>query len=280
MRSKIQGYFAILRPINVALGMASIFIGAIVGGDVSAIERLGFACFSGALIMAGGNVINDYFDIEIDRINRPLRPIPSNQVDLEDALRFSIILFALGVFLSILINVLTLAIAVFASLGLVYYSSKLKRTILLGNIAVSFFAALAFVYGGVAVGHWKAALIPAALAFLFHLGREIVKDVEDQAGDKSQLAQTLSVRFGQKTSFITATIVFTFLLIFTFIPYSLDIYGVAYLWTVLIGVDLVVLGSLIYMWTSPFPRSLRRISTILKADMLVGLMAILIGATN
>ena len=227
--------------------------------------------------MAGGNVINDYYDVEIDRVNKPFRPLPASHLQVGEALTFARILFALGIFLSIFIQIFSIAMAVMIAAGLVFYSATLKRTILLGNIAVSLFSALAFVYGGLAVQRWQWTLIPAGFAFLFHLGREIIKDVEDQAADVSCGAQTLAVRFGKKSAFAVATVVFGLLIIATFLPYVFEIYGKKYFWTVLFGVDLVLIVVLVFMWVRPQPSSLRRISAVLKAVMLVGLFAIFLG---
>ncbi len=230
--------------------------------------------------MAGGNVINDYFDVEIDRVNKPFRPLPSKVVAAKGAFSFAILLFALGVFLSIFIFPSAVFVSVITSIGLFFYSAKLKQTVFLGNIAVSLFSASAFVYGGIAVGRWHGALVPAGFAFLFHLGREIIKDIEDQGADKTVSAQTLPLRFGTKTALKVTTVVFFSLILFTFFPYIFGIYGEIYFWVVLIGVDLVIVAALGFMWKHPSPESLRRISATLKADMPIGLLAIYLGLPN
>jgi geranylgeranylglycerol-phosphate geranylgeranyltransferase len=277
MNFKIKSYFAIMRPLNVQLGMVSIFLGAFITGTITPLQKVICACVSGGLVMAGGNVINDYYDVEIDRVNKPYRPLPASRLRAGEALTFARILFALGIFLSIFIQLFSFAIAVIITAGLIVYSAKLKRTILFGNITVSLFSALTFVYGGLAVDRWQWTLIPAGFAFLFHFGREIIKDVEDKAADASGGAQTLAVRFGNKRAFALATAVFGLLIFATFLPYVFEIYGKRYFWTVLLGVDMVLVVALVFMWTRPEPSSLRRISAVLKADMLVGLLAIFLG---
>lgn len=227
--------------------------------------------------MAGGNVINDYFDVDIDRVNKRSRPLPQGRIGLRDALVFSIILFALGVFLSIFISYVSFVLALVISIALFFYGAKLKKTLFIGNISVSLFSALAFVYGGVAVSRWESTIIPGLLAFMFHLGREVIKDIEDQDADASAAANTLPLRMGTKAGLIVVTAVFTALILFTFIPYLFDFYSEAYLWLVLFGVDAVLLALLAIMWRYPNPATLRRISAVLKADMLVGLLAIYVG---
>lgn len=277
MSSDIKSYLEMARPVNLLLGIISIFLGAFLTGTLEPLQNVILACLSGMLIMAAGNVLNDFFDLEIDRVNKAHRPLPAQKVTPDAARNFSIILFALGNFLSIFITWYSLGMALVVSAGLFLYNFKLKRTVLLGNLTVSLIAACAFVYGGLAVGHWRATMIPAGLAFLFHLGREIIKDIEDRQADRSKSAQTLPVRFGIPAALSAASVVFAILILFTFLPYLLKIYSAAYFWIALIGVDLVVIVALIFCWFNPFPDSLKKISTILKADMFVGLLAIYFG---
>lgn len=280
MSSKFSAYFKLVRPVNVLLGALSIFIGALVTGMLAPVTNVVLACISGALILAGGNAINDYFDLEIDRVNKPSRPLASGLIRPNATFMFSIILFAFGVFLSIFVNLLSCALAVVVATGLFFYSARLKRTVLLGNLAVSLFGALAFIYGALAVNHFAEALVPAGFAFLFHLGREILKDLEDQDGDRMHQALTLPVKFGPRVTLALATAVFSLLILLTFVPFALNLYGKAYLAIVVVGVDLVILGILVLMWMNPSPDSLRRISLVLKTDMFVGLLAILVGSQS
>ncbi len=280
MNFNLKGYFILIRPVNILIGALTVFVGAFITGTIQPLEKVLLACVSGSLIMAGGNVINDYFDVEIDRVNKPFRPLPSNTVRVSSALGFAIILFALGVFLSIFICVSAIFVAAITSIGLFFYSAKLKQTVFWGNITVSLFSALAFIYGGIAVGRWAGVLIPAGFAFLFHLGREIIKDIEDQSADKTVSAQTLPLKFGTRAALKVTTVIFSTLIIFTFFPYLFGVYSKAYFWIVFIGVDLVILVALGIMWKHPSPESLRRISATLKADMPVGLLAIYLGLPN
>ncbi|MFQ5486633.1 MAG: geranylgeranylglycerol-phosphate geranylgeranyltransferase [bacterium] len=277
MRSKFVSYVLITRPVNLAIALLSVCLGVFVAKTAAPLEKVVFACVSSVAIMAGGNTINDFFDVDIDRINKSFRPIPSGRMTQGAALQFSIILFVLGNFLSIFITIWAFGVALFTSFGLILYSAKLKHLVFAGNLGVSLFSALIFIYGGLAAQNWFPALIPAGFAFLFHLGREIIKDVEDQEADKAQSLRTLPVRYGEKTALVIITIVFVCLIFFTLVPYGAHIYGKEYLWTVLIGVDFVLLACLVYMWKNPLPYALRRISAVLKADMVIGLCAIVVG---
>jgi len=170
-----------------------------------------------------------------------------------------------------------LVLALGVSILLILYDLRLKRITLWGNLAVGLAGGLAFVYGGLAVGRPTGALIPTGFAFLFHLGREIVKDAEDISGDREAGAVTLPVRWGVRTAVAVASGTFGLLMPLTFVPFWLGLYGWLYLITVVFGVDLVLVYVVLSMWRDHSPSNLRRVSVVLKADMIVGLGAILAG---
>jgi len=276
-RRTLSGFIALTRPVNALISFLSIGMGALVTGTLEPGSKVLLAAFSGTLVGSAGNAINDYCDVEIDRINKPRRPIPSGRVSREQALYFAMALFASGVGLAVGIGLEAILLAVGASLLLVAYSFWLKRTVLWGNLTVSTVTAAAFVYGGMAVGRIRAALIPAGFAFLFHLGREIVKDVEDLRGDSHVRARTLPVLFGVRAAQWGVTLVFALLIVATSLPYLYGIYSQRYFWIVLFGVDTVLLYCIIAFWRDVRPKRLAFMSNLLKADMLVGLLAIYLG---
>lgn len=275
--SKLKSYIELTRPANGLIAAASIFIGAFVTGGIEPIWRVIVACLSGACIAGGGNAVNDYFDIEIDRINRPQRPIPSGRISRTGAFIFALILLVSGTALGSVLGWKTGLIALFCTALLFFYSVQLKRVALLGNGVVSFVASLAFIYGGLALGRFGPTLIPAWFAFLFHLGREIVKDIQDSTGDAAVHGQTLPIRFGGRVALKVAATVFILLIISTLIPFLFKIYGFVYLVVVVLGVDLPSVYVLLSMWRDPKPSNLGRLSFILKLDMLMGLLAIYLG---
>jgi len=88
MNFNLKSYFLLIRPINIFIGALTIWVGASLSGAIYPLVKVVLACVSGSLIMAGGNVINDYFDVEIDRVNKPFRPLPSKVVAAKGALSF------------------------------------------------------------------------------------------------------------------------------------------------------------------------------------------------
>lgn len=236
------------------------------------------ACLSGMLITGAANTINDYFDVDIDIINKPSRPLAAGLISPTAAKAWAYLLFALGIALSVPINTGAIGTAVLASTLLFLYSSHLKRTVLWGNLTVSFVAGLAFIYGGVAINSFRLALIPAALGFFFHLGRELLKDIEDMPGDRRSNLRTFPLVHGRQAAQGLITVIFILLILLTFLPYIFGIYGVFYLAIVIIGVDMFLVYVLISLWRQPSVANLQRLSVGLKLDMIVGLAAILAGA--
>ncbi len=194
-----------------------------------------------------------------------------------EALVFSIFFFFLGVSGSAFINAAAFVIAVVFSALLYLYSATLKRLPLIGNFTVSLATAFAFVYGGVAVGHVRNAVFPAIFAFLMHFGREIIKDMEDVEGDRRHDAQTLPIRYGMYTAKIFATVMLGALIGITQIPYFMAVYGKWYLLVVNLGVNTVLLFAIVSLWRRPTQSNFRLLSALLKADMVLGLIAIYAG---
>jgi geranylgeranylglycerol-phosphate geranylgeranyltransferase len=250
-------------------------MGAWIAGWIYSFDKLVFALFSASLISAGGYTLNDYFDLEIDKINKPLRPLPQGEIRPRSALAFSFLLFFVGLIFSFFIKEVAFFLALFTIILLTLYSFKLKRTPLLGNLTISFVCGLAFVYGGIVGKDFRLSLIPAGFAFLFHLGREILKDIEDLKGDVSADAQTLPIIEGINFSLLFTTIIFSGLIFLTILPYYFKIFPFLYLVLVLV-VDLLLIYVMISMWNDQSKKNLGMLSQILKFDMILGLAAIFV----
>jgi len=276
--SLMKGYIQLTRPVNLVIGFLSIFIGGFVTGSIDPVLKLILACLSGMLVMAGANVINDVFDLEIDRINKPERPLPSGRITVTSARIYAILLLLAGCVIAFFIHFPCLCIAVTASVWLYLYSWRLKRTVLWGNFSVAFITGLAFIYGGMAVGQWKRALIVGIFAFFFHFAREIIKDMEDMEGDCADGVVTYPIRYGIRKSQMLVTLLVSILIGLTTIPYITGFFNRLYLFVVFAGVDVVLLIIVISMWRKPTPDNLGKLSAYMKADMLMGLIAVYLGS--
>lgn len=176
-------------------------IGLAVAGGLSpeASVLIFLAVFS---VTGAGNAINDYYDREIDLINRPGRPIPSGRISPASALYYSVALFAAGSVCAGIVSSICFYLAAFNSVILFMYARNLKATPLAGNIAVAFLTGSTFLFGGAATGlpGLLANQVPFLLSFLVSMSREIAKDIEDMAGDLAGGARTLPILAGERAS--------------------------------------------------------------------------------
>lgn len=194
-------FWEILRPFNCLMASAAAIIGLLVAmvQDVRAALIIVGAVF---LITGAGNVINDYYDRQIDAVNRPDRPIPSKRIQPQTAFYYSIILFAAGCILAGQAGQMCLLIAAFNSILLFFYARNLKATPLLGNLSVSYLTGSTFLFGGAVagLGGLLANQVPFGLSFLASMSREIAKDIEDMEGDRQGGARTLPILAGERAA--------------------------------------------------------------------------------
>ena len=274
----LAGLFYITRPVNsAAAGLAVIVAYLIATGTVIFGVLLLFSI--AALITAAGNVINDYFDVEIDRVNRPDRPIPSGLVQLPAAHAYAVTLFLAGILVCFFTDPLCVAIAGFNSLLLIAYAARLKRTPLVGNIAVSFLAASMFLFGGALNGlpGFFHVMPFAVMTFFAMLARELVKDGEDVEGDKASGAVTIPIRYGIKATMILALFCAVLGVVASLAPYLW--WGFWYIIGIL-PVDGIILYACIkaVRCTTPSDVKASGASTLLKAGMFASLVIFTLSA--
>jgi 4-hydroxybenzoate polyprenyltransferase len=168
------------------------------------------------LLGAGGYMINDYYDVDIDQINKPKQIIAGHVWSLSKVklIYFIIVILGLGlsVFLAIELGLLRyIFIYPVAVIGLWFYSFALKCKPIIGNIWVSFFCAGVIgiiVLPDIFLHHVQQIRVELwyymAFAFLSTWYRELVKDIEDKEGDERGGCKTFVVRFGVNTGKIFA----------------------------------------------------------------------------
>lgn len=274
----MKHYIALIRPVNFLITAASIYVSCLLaGGMQSHFLAMIFASLGGAFIGGGGMVINDFFDIEIDKINKPHRPLASGAIGKFDAIMFYAGMTGAGLIMSAYATKTAFIIA-FAAVPVIFlYSQRFKSKPLIGNLIVGGLTGLAFIFGGAAVGNIKQAVMPAVFAFLINVGREIVKDMEDVEGDSQHGAMTYPVIHGMKKSAVIATCFLVAVVVSTIVPFVSGMYGINYFVTVNIGVNAVIVYVLYSLWKDQSGKNLNLISTLLKWDMLAGLLAIYLG---
>jgi geranylgeranylglycerol-phosphate geranylgeranyltransferase len=277
--NRAPGWLTVMRPLNMLLAFCSVLLGAYLASVFTAWEWWSVlaASVAAALILAAGNTFNDIIDQKSDSINHPNRPLVRGNLSRTGAWVIVVVCTSAGLILASQVSAVAFIVAATVCLLLVTYSLYLKSVPFFGNLSVAIMAALTFPFGGIALGSIRGTEYPGIFALLFHLGREIVKDLEDRSGDARVEVDTLAVRFGIQFPRIIVSLVLALLIVATIIPFVTRTYGLIYFLVALLGVDLLLAGMIWKLWTSEDPRSLRQISMGLKAGMVIGLVAILLG---
>lgn len=278
MINKIKAFLNLTRPINFAItfftSVVAVFICSV---DNFPMKIAILAGLSSGFTASAGNIINDIFDIEIDKVNRPDRQIPSGKITYKEAFVLYFIILLLSLILSWFINLAAFIIVVATTLLLFLYSKYLKRIPLAGNVVVAFLTGLVFIYGGVAIGNPVAAVIPALFAFLINLIREVVKDMQDVEGDKKSGIKTFPIKFGFQKSKVLILLLTISLILYTLYPFLFRIYKIEYFIVVMLIVNPLLVYCLKILFSVHSEETFIKISNLLKLNMIFGLIAIVLG---
>ena len=262
-------------------GFAAVIGAGIVCG-ITEIPALGavllFSLFSSVFLITGaGNAINDYFDADIDAINKPMRPIPSGRVSRNAALYLSLSLFGIGIVLAYTINAICFAIALANSLLLIVYARNLKRTALVGNVSVGYLTGSTFLFGGALFeisGIFRTSGL-FALAMLATIAREIAKDIEDIDGDSAMGLDTLPIRIGSRRACYVVSAFGMVAVLLSPIPHLSLGFSVWYL-VVVAFADLCFLIAILRLEKGDAAGS----SRLFKQAMAVALVAFVVGSVG
>jgi 4-hydroxybenzoate polyprenyltransferase len=166
--------------------------------------RLFLLASSTAIIAGAGYIINDYYDIKIDLINKPERVVIGKSITRRYALFFHSVLSILGVLLGLLLGWRVGVIHFLSVFLLWWYSNSLKRQPFIGNFVVAWLTSISIVLVNILYDLNNPLIVIYALfAFFMTLIREIVKDMEDLKGDNSFGCKTLPIVWGiRKTKWI------------------------------------------------------------------------------
>jgi geranylgeranylglycerol-phosphate geranylgeranyltransferase len=268
------GLVHVVRPLNVVLTAISVLVGGLASYAVLDIPIV-VAAVSASLIAAGGYVVNDIFDVEIDRINRPDRPLPRGDITIHAAKLWYVTLTLTGLIPPFfLLPISNRIIALAAVIALFTYAAWLKRTPLVGNLVVAMVSGVVFVYGGVIGAAPIISLVPGLLAFAYHLGREILKAAADRLGDEATGAVTVAVLWGERTAMRLAVLPLIAVILVSPLPTWFGWFGERYLIAVIVGINVVLAYVIRQAWLFPNADNANRLAHVLKWDMIVGLFAV------
>lgn len=253
-----------------------------------------------SLIAAGGYAINDYFDVKIDEINKPMQRIVGRLMDRRQAMIyhqiFTVIGALCGISLAIWLRSFTLGIIYVFIPGLLwFYSASYKRQFFIGNLIVAFHLALSFLIIAIAnaipltnqygtllhetpilkqVYGWISGF--AIFAFLCTLLREIIKDIEDEKGDREFECHTLPIKLGiNKTKWVLYALIAVICGLLCYVNYGLlyfPIKGSLSTRYLIFGL-LLPFAALVYLIiTAKHKRDYHNASTMCKFIMALGVL--------
>lgn len=280
-------YWILVRPINLLLTVLTQFLFMLAASRIDHsflhydFQNFRFpesittmlACI---LVAAGGYVINDLFDIETDKINRPEKLIISRHIQHKTAIIFYSILTVSGIIFGFLsglgMGLLCIALAVL----LYFYSSDLKGDSLEGNLLISLMAGMVVYLSsrGVFVHKNTFTGLFSILAFSITMTRELIKDIEDIEGDKAHGYETFAVKRGVDAS---KKLSLVFMLISIAMIWGIGVFSMQRLFIVYSAIASIL--PLLYVCylilKAKNKKEYRKISDYLKIIMFIGLISCL-----
>lgn len=227
------------------------------------------------LIAAAGYVINDYYDVKIDYINKPDRVVIGRHITRRYAILFHICLSSLGLLLGFLIS-WRIGFINFVSIFFLWlYSNSLKRLPFIGNFTVAILTGLSIMVVDVYYQtHNPVIYIYACFAFFMTLIREIIKDMEDLKGDNSFGCKTLPIVWGiRKTKFV----IYGVLIVFCATVVMLDIiYKILPLRYYILFLFLPLVFFLVGLIRADMKKDFAHLSSFCKVIMLLGILSMLL----
>lgn len=244
-RTKIQGVFSLFRfELPFTAGVCVIFgellaLGRLPSPSVMVLGFLSVFCVSAAAL-----ILNDYFDVESDRINAPERPLPAGFVTGRDVVLLSGVVTIVGFVSAYMISmeVFTVVVPVWVSGFL--YNWRFKKSGFIGNLIVCVSVGMTFIFGGIAVNRpfEKVVWFFALWVMLINLGEEIASDAMDMEGDRKAGSRSLALVYGPQNALKISGAIFLLVVAASGIPFLLGWFGLIYLFPVLLS-DGVILYS-------------------------------------
>ena len=259
------------------IGLAVVIGEAIGLGRLPGISEAIFGFLTASLMMAGTMVANDVYDIEIDKVNSPQRPLASGAVKTRDAVVLAVVLSAGAIGFAALLGLWTFLTALLALALMIYYNTRGKKTGLVGNAVVSFNVALPFFFGGLAVNSIRPLLfIFSVVAFLANFGREVAKGIADVKGDSLRQIRTLAVVRGTKVAASASAALFVIAVLLSFLPPFRESISWLYYPPVIVA-DVGFLYSAYRLIGNQAPDNIRSVKGHVLLWMLLGLVGFLLG---
>jgi geranylgeranylglycerol-phosphate geranylgeranyltransferase len=269
-----MGYFVIIRPVNCVITFLSVLVGAWIGKGVLVLHHVLLAGIVGFCVCAFGNVINDLYDIEIDRINNPHRPLPAGQVGKRAVTFLAILFVIISTLISLSLGVMIFLLVFCVIVMLFLYASYFKKTTW-SNFIIALISGASFILGGLVTKNY-ACIFPFLFSFFIHVPREIMKDIQDMQGDKTAGVASLPIVVGVTQSTNLSALLLSILCIILPLPFLLSVLRPIYMIIILLFAYPLIIYTIVRLLHSPRERELAKLSSLLKISMVVGLAAMVL----
>ncbi len=271
--SCMNKYLRLFRMGNVLIGSFAILIAAFMATGTAMIDywhNLIVGFFVVFAFIAGGNSLNDYIDVDIDRTAHPDRPVPSGELTALQARNIGVFMLVLSALLSLLtMDIPCIAIVIIAVILMFSYELLTKKRGFIGNVTIALMTGMVFLLAGALVGDWTANIAVGGMAALVTVGREISKDIEDMDSDIGR--RTLPMAIGVKNASIVASIFYIAGPILSWYPIYL--HPENYLYYSVILADLAFFYCAYIVFKNPHAAEKKA-----KIGMLFGLLAFILSA--
>jgi len=264
---RIVGPAQVLRPVNLIITAAGVWLGATLSGSQGSDWMGLWAMVAAVALTAAGNAHNDWSDLDKDAVNRPDRPLPAGRISPT-----GLLVVSGGAFVAGLLALMPLSRAHAALFGmnagiLLLYNRWGSRRLLAGNVMVAALVGSTLFFGALASGITDRVVVAAAFAAAATLAREMIKDVQDLEGDRLAGARTLAVVAGPDVSSRLVNLVLFLLVSATPLPFLFLDFGGTYLLGMAITSVLLLRATL--------RGAPARSSLLLKWAMVTGTLALL-----
>jgi len=255
-----------------------------------------YIVIASVLIAAAGNIINDYFDLNIDQVNKPDKVIVNAVINRRWVIFWHMLLSMMGLFFTVMALPVSLYWhLVLANIGSIlllwFYSTNFKKQLLVGNIVISLLTAWVIlilffakqplqIKQLLSAGHneirfFRLAMLYASFAFVISLIREVVKDVEDMEGDRKYGCKTLPIVWGVQAAKIFVA-VWLVVLIAALTILQLYVLPLGW-WHSALYCVVAIIAPLVWIFIKLFkastPADFHRLSSVIKLVMLTGILS-------
>lgn len=250
------------------------------------------------LIAAAGYIINDYFDLNIDQVNKPGKVVVSAIINRRWAIFWHMFLSMLGLFCTVSALPISgywhLVLANMASIVLLwFYSTNLKKQLLIGNVLISLLTAWVIgiiflskyplrVRSGLLadyneIRYFRYTILYASFAFIISLIREVIKDMEDMDGDRKYGCRTMPIRWGLNASKVFVAV---WIVVLIAVLTILQLYVLSFgWWHSALYCFALIIAPLVWILQKLFAaqsvQDFHRLSTVVKLVMFTGILSML-----